>query len=179
MHIVPPKNIHSRGSIEAFRTNVCNRPINVFAVHLESIGLNDNDKKLYRELTDDDKIDDVSYHRVRTQLINKLYYAFRKRAHQAKMLRNYIEQLGGDIVVCGDFNDVPGCRTIKILEDAGMRDAYFETANGACRTFNAPQFPFRIDHVMWSGDFEARKIERGDVASSDHYPMLTTFVWNP
>lgn len=176
LHIVPPNHMHSRGSIEAFRTSVCDRPINVFAVHLESIGLDDRDKKLYRELTDDEK--NVSYSQVRTQLIDKLYFAFRNRSKQAKMLRSYVEQLGGDAVVCGDFNDVPGCRTIRILEEAGLKDAYYETANGACRTFNAPQFPFRIDHVMWRGDFEARSIERGNVASSDHFPLLTTFVWN-
>ncbi|MBE6305752.1 MAG: hypothetical protein E7082_07570 [Bacteroidales bacterium] len=176
LHIIPPKNIHSRGSMEAFRTNVCDRPITVFAVHLESIGLDDKDKKLYRDLTDDDK--DISYSQVRTQLIDKLYYAFRNRSKQAKMLRSYVEQLGGDAVVCGDFNDVPGCRTIRILEEAGLRDAYYEVGNGACRTFNAPRFPFRIDHVLWRGDFEARNIERGDVASSDHFPMLTTFVWS-
>ncbi len=176
LHIVPPKNIHSRGSIEAFRTNVCNRPINVFAVHLESIGLDDRDKKLYRDLMKDDN--DVSYSQVRTQLIDKLYYAFRNRSKQAKMLRRYVEQLGGDAIVCGDFNDIPGCRTIRILEEAGLRDAYYETATGACRTFNAPRFPFRIDHVLWRGDFEARSIERGDVACSDHFPLLTTFVWN-
>lgn len=178
LHITPPNHMHRRGSIEAFRTSVCGRPINIFAVHLESIGLVDSDKELYRGLTDRDLDEDVNYTRVRTQLIDKLYDAFRNRAVQAKMLRSYVEQLGGDAIVCGDFNDVPGCRTIRILEEIGMQDAYAKTAFGPCKTFNAPRFAFRIDHVFWRGDFEAVKIERGNVASSDHYPMLTTFVWN-
>lgn len=180
LHIEPPENIHSRGSIEAFRTQVAGRPLNIFAVHLESIGLNDNDKALYRELTDKDVIDnpDITMGDVRTQLIDKLYGAFKQRAWQAKMLRSYVEQLGGDAVVCGDFNDIPGCRTVHILEEIGMKDAYAETALGPTITFTAPHFFFRIDHVLYRGDFRAISCKRGNVASSDHYPLLTTFVWN-
>ncbi|MBP3535598.1 MAG: endonuclease/exonuclease/phosphatase family protein, partial [Muribaculaceae bacterium] len=133
-----------------------------------------------RELTDKNVIDNknVSYERVRKQLIDKLYGAFSHRAWQAKMLRSYIEQLGGDAIVCGDFNDIPGCRTIHILEQIGMKDAYSELATGPTITFNAPHFYFRIDHVLWRGNFRAVDIERGNVASSDHYPLLTTFVWD-
>lgn len=178
IYIKPPENKSSRGSIEAFRTSVCGRALNVFAVHLESIGLNDNDKELYRGLTAQGLEDDVDYGRVRTQLIDKLYDSFINRSRQAKLLRSYVEQLGGDAVICGDFNDVPGCRTIRILEEIGMKDAYAETAFGPCITFNAPKFAFRIDHVLYRGEFRAVSIERGNVPSSDHYPMLTTFVWN-
>lgn len=176
LHITPPKNMHSKGSIEAFRTAVAGRPLNIFAVHLESIGLNDKDKELFRDLTDTST--DVDVHSVRSQLICKLCNAFRRRSEQARMLRSYVEQLGGDAVVCGDFNDVPGCRTIKILEEIGMKDAYAETALGPCITFNAPHFKFRIDHVLWRGNLTAKSIKRGNVPSSDHFPMLTTFVWN-
>lgn len=178
LHIVPPENVRSRGSIEAFRTQVANRPINIFGVHLESIGLSDSDKELYRELTDSNSDSDISVRKVRSNIISKLCNAFRQRAQQAKMLRSYVEQLDGDAIVCGDFNDVPGCRTIKILEKVGMRDAYAETASGPCITFNAPHFAFRIDHVLYRGNLSARAIERGNVPSSDHFPMLTTFVWN-
>lgn len=178
VRISPRDNTPSRGSIEAFRTSVCGRAINIFGVHLESIGLDDSDKELYRDLTDKNIEESVNYGHVRTQLIDKLLDSFSNRARQAKAMSDYIEQLGGNTIVCGDFNDIPGCRTIRILEKIGMHDAYAETAFGACRTFNAPRFPFRIDHVLWRGDFRAVSIRRGYVASSDHYPMLTTFVWD-
>lgn len=180
LHIVPPENIRSKGSMELFRTQMAGKPVNVFAVHLESIGLNDDDKTLFRSLADTDTSDAnrTTIGRVRHQLIAKLYNAFSNRAHQAKMLRTYIEQLGGDAIVCGDFNDVPGCRTIHILEETGMKDAYAETALGPTITFNSQLFWFRIDHVLYRGDMRAIAVERGNVASSDHYPMLTTFVWD-
>ena len=182
LHIVPPNNMPSRGSIEIFRTTVNKtRPITVIAVHIESFGLNDNDKELYRSLADANTIDDAdtgTLARVQQQLISKLLYAFEHRAWQGKMLRSFVEQLDGDVIICGDFNDVPGCRTVKILEEIGMKDAYAETALGPTTTFNAPMFAFRIDHVLWRGNFRAVDIQRGNVASSDHYPMLTTFVWD-
>lgn len=182
LHIVPPDNVRSKGNMEVFRTTVAGRPVNVFAVHLESIGLDNNDKELYRGLTDANALENVdkksTFERVRRQIISKLYAAFAHRAWQGKMLRTYADQLGGDIIICGDFNDIPGCRTVKILEEIGMKDAYAETALGPTVTFNAPHFMFRIDHVLWRGNLHAVRIERGNVASSDHYPMLTTFVWD-
>lgn len=183
LHIVPPENTHSQGSIEIFRTSVNNsRPLNIIAVHLESFGLSDEDKELYLDLTDTDKLEESdkkeTLHRVRRQLLSKLMQAFQKRALQAKMLRTFVEQLQGDVIVCGDFNDVPGCRTIKILQEIGMKDAYAEVALGPTITYNAPYFNFRIDHVLWRGGFHPVNIERGNIASSDHYPMLTTFVWD-
>lgn len=181
LHVIPPENVRSRGNMEVFRTNVAGRPVNIFAVHLESIGLDNNDKQLYRTLTDRNPVDNAdrsTFGRVRSQLITKLYDAFLQRAWQGKMLRSFVEQLGGDAIVCGDFNDIPGCRTVKILEEIGMKDAYAETGLGPTITFNAPHFWFRIDHVLWRGNLRAVRIERGNVASSDHFPMLTTFVWD-
>ncbi|MCM1310521.1 MAG: endonuclease/exonuclease/phosphatase family protein [Bacteroides sp.] len=180
LHITPPENVRSKGNMEVFRTSVAGRAVNIFGVHLQSIGLNNDDKELFRSLADTDTSDAnrTTVGRVRRQIIAKLYDAFENRAHQAKMLRTYIEQLGGNIIVCGDFNDVPGCRTIHILEEAGLKDAYAETALGPTITYNAPLFLFRIDHVLYRGDMTAKRIQRGDVASSDHYPMLTTFVWD-
>lgn len=175
MHIVPPNNEDSRGSFDCFRTSVAGHPVTIFAVHLESIGLSDSDKQLYREIGVDES---VNYGQVREQLIQKLYDSFSNRQIQAKRLRSYVEQMDGNVIVCGDFNDVPGCRAINILQQANMRDAYAEKGVGPCRTFNAPRFPFRIDHVLYRGNFHAVDIERGNVPSSDHYPMLTTFVWD-
>ncbi len=178
LHIQPPENHPSRGSIEIFRTQVKNRPINVFAVHLESFGLDNHDKQVYKEFTDK-TTSRAEIASMRQLLIGKLYQAFRNRGYQAMILREYAENLGGNTIICGDFNDVGGCRVIRALEEAGFRDVYSTVGFGPTVTYNDPYFFFRIDHVLWRGDFKPVKIERGNVPSSDHYPFLTTFVWNP
>ncbi len=48
--------------------------------------------------------------------------------------------MGGNVIVCGDFNDVPGCRALRILESAGLTDAYAELGLGPTITFNASHF---------------------------------------
>lgn len=178
LHIQPPENLPSKGSIEAFRTQVCDRPINVFAVHLESFGLTQQDKELYKEMTENRRPERGELSAMRGLILNKIYHAFRNRGYQALILRQYADVLGGNTVICGDFNDVGGCRVIKILEEAGFKDAYTSLAFGPTVTFNDPYFYFRIDHVLWRGKFKAVEINRGNVASSDHYPLLTTFVWD-
>ena len=59
-----------------------------------------------------------------------------------------------------------------------MHDAYAQNAFGPTITYHGNRFYFRIDHVLYGGDMEAVDIERGDVPSSDHYPLLTTFVFD-
>ena len=177
LHIQPPENLPSKGSIEAFRTQVCHRPINVFAVHLESFGLNHEDKEMYKKLTENSpKRSEINA--MRGLILDKIYHAFRNRGYQALILRQYADVLGGNTVICGDFNDVGGCRVIKVLEEAGFTDVYTSIGLGPTVTFNDPYFYFRIDHVLYRGQLKAIDIERGNVASSDHYPLLTTFVWD-
>lgn len=166
------------GSMMGVRTSVHQRPITVFGVHLESVGLNDTDKALYREITDR-STESVDVDNVKNRLVEKLYTAFKNRASQARYLSECIDSVGGDVVVCGDFNDVPNCYAIRQLEtSAGMQDVYAIVGFGPTITYHDSRFFFRIDHVLWRGNFHPISIVRGRVPSSDHYPFLTTFVWN-
>lgn len=82
------------------------------------------------------------------------------------------------MVLCGDFNDVPGCYAVRALEKCGMHDAYAQTALGPTITYNLNRFYFRIDQTLYKGDFKAVSVERGALDSSDHHPLLTTYVWD-
>ncbi|MDE6490743.1 MAG: endonuclease/exonuclease/phosphatase family protein [Muribaculaceae bacterium] len=176
MNIPLPKDHMDAGDFAAYRMNIKGHPITIFNVHLQSIGLTVGDKELFLELTDASP--EASLKRVRAQLISKLYHAYRQRARQARTLRSYIEQLGGNVVLCGDFNDVPGCYAVRALEKCGMHDAYAQTAFGPTITYNLNRFYFRIDQTLYKGDFKAVSVERGALDSSDHHPLLTTYVWD-
>lgn len=178
MYVVLPSQHYASGSHEVYRTVINGRGVMIFGVHLVSFGLSDEDKTVYRELTDMEH-DKVNIGSVRTHLLDKLYAAFKYRTVQAMYIREYVEQLNGEnVIVAGDFNDVPECRAIRILKEAGLKDAYSEVGFGPMITFNDARLPFRIDHVLYKGAFRPVKIERGNCKSSDHYPLLTTFVWN-
>lgn len=175
MNIPLPISEDDAGDMAAYRTNVKGHPLTIFNVHLQSIGLTVSDKELFLELTSLSV--DESLSRIRAQLVSKLYDAYLQRARQARQLRSYIDMLGGNIILCGDFNDIPGCYALRTIADGTMRDAYYETASGPKITYNANRFYFRIDHVLYQGDMDAVSVVRGDIPSSDHYPLLTTYVW--
>lgn len=178
MHITLPTRLYSRGSHEVFRTVVDGRGIMIFGVHLVSFGLTDEDKEIYQDITDmDSDVDD--FRGVRSSLIHKLYEGFINRSEQAKLVREYVEQLNGEnIIVCGDFNDIPASRPIRILEEAGLKDVYSEVGFGPMITFNDHRMYFRIDHFLYKGEFKPISMTRGTAKSSDHYPVMATFMWD-
>lgn len=163
------------GDMAAYLVEVNSRVITVFNLHLRSIGLTGSDKELYRNLTDWAAEHNIS--RIQPQLISKLNDAARHRARQARFLKAHIDNTKGNIIVCGDFNDTPNCYAIRTISGDRLRDAYAENAFGPTITYNANRFYFRIDHVLYHGAFDAIDICRNDLKCSDHYALLTTFMW--
>ena len=175
-HIDLGVNADNRRDMSAYLVEVGNEIITIYNLHLRSFGLDNNDKALYKDLTRLKTDDNIK--RAHTQLISKINDAAKIRAEQARILRAHIDKTGGNIIVCGDFNDVPNCYATRIISGDKMKDAYAENAFGPTITYNANRFYFRIDHVLYQGKFDAIDIKRNNQKSSDHYALLTTFLWN-
>ncbi len=165
-----------RRDMAAYLVEIGNEIVTIYNLHLYSLRLNSEDKKAYEELTELNTEEDLE--QAQSRLFSKYNSALRERARQARLLRAHIDKTGGNIIACGDFNDVPNCYAVRTIAGDKMADAYAENAFGPTITFNANRFYFRIDHVLYQGKLTAVDIERGDLKCSDHYPLLTTFVWN-
>lgn len=166
----------------AYKINLNGKDLYIIGVHLESIKLTESDKALYREITDISKstgnINEKMMEDIKSNLLTKLSAAFKRRAVQAEDLKAYINSLGnGNVILCGDFNDTPSSYSYRTIKGDDMNDAYKECALGPAITFHTNRFYFRIDHILYKGGIEAVDIERGNLKSSDHYPLLTTFRW--
>lgn len=163
-----------------FKFNIMGQTVRLFNVHLESIGLNMADKALYKGLFEkapgSERAIKKELKDVKRQLIDKLSIAFGKRADQARYIRHVMDSIGGNFIVAGDFNDIQGCYAVRTIMGDDMEDAYAENAFGPAITYHGNRFYFRIDHVLYKGGLEAVDLVRGNVPSSDHYPLLTTFV---
>ena len=172
--------VERRDKFVSVGIDIAGRRLRLFNCHLQSIGLRDEDKELYRELTELKKIGgEGELDEVRETLISKLAEAFRQRSLQARELRDAIDAASEpNVLVCGDFNDIPSSYAQRTIMGSDMRDAYRDCAFGARITFHSDRFYFRIDHVLYRGDFRAADIERNTIDCSDHYPLVTTFVWN-
>ncbi|MBD5355302.1 MAG: hypothetical protein HDR85_10440 [Bacteroides sp.] len=171
----------SSNAITGFCLNIDGHRIHLLNLHLKSIGLTPEDKELYKEaLAVPQNKGELKREikEVKSQLLSKLAEAFRIRTIQARKVRHIVDSIGGPFIVAGDFNDIPDCYAVRTIRGKDMHDAYAEAAFGPTITYHADRFYFRIDQILYRGPFTAIHTERGDISSSDHNPLLTTFLFN-
>ncbi|MDE5574052.1 MAG: endonuclease/exonuclease/phosphatase family protein [Muribaculaceae bacterium] len=146
--------------------------LTVYNVHLQSIGLSNNDKMTYLELTRGQG--DIK--KIKADLLSKLNHAFKSRANQAKKIREYLDQDSAqNIIVCGDFNDVPTCYAIRTIMGKDFRNAYTEAGRGPSITYRANRFYFHIDQVLYKGNIIPVMAKTLEIGNSDHYPVKVIF----
>lgn len=169
------KNLGSgRCEMAAFRVTIDGCDITIFDVHLQSFGLTSEDKAAYRELAERPSEEEMGEARV---LIDKVADAAQKRARQIETLLGCIKKFGGpNVIVSGDFNDVPCSYSLRRLGDVGLKQVYPRVALGPMVTYYASKFYFRIDHVLYRGCLNPVELTRPKVKTSDHYPQIVTFV---
>ena len=111
-------------------------------------------------------------------IIPKLLDAFKMRAQQVDSIAKFLDSATADVILMGDFNDVPGSYAYRAMTKSGLKDAYNSCAFGPMITYNDNRFYFRIDHIFYRGAMKAVRVKRGNLKSSDHYPLKATFVWD-
>lgn len=155
------------------------RTVRILGLHLQSYGLDSEDKALYRELTKPSQIPGKSeVKQVQSTLWTKLSAAFAVRAREALDLRHFLDNTVTDnVIVCGDFNDTPGSYAYRTIKGEDLRDAYADAAVGPTITYRDNRFYFRIDHVLYGKQLAVTAITRPKQGTSDHYPLLVDFAW--
>lgn len=161
--------------VGCYEVDINDTKVTVVNVHLQSIGLNKDDKTLYRDLT---KGEMMNVDTVRSTLLHKLKLAFKARARQGIKLRHYINELKGPVIVCGDFNDIPGCYAERAMMGHDLHDAYREAGLGPAVTYRADRFYFRIDQILYRGLTPLKTRVRNN-GFSDHFPVTAIFSTNP
>lgn len=150
------------------------RRVVVAMVHLPSFNLSEKERQVVSEMRTVGGAKE-SMRELKGSIFQKLRTSFRDRARVASRLREAIDTVKGNLIVCGDFNDVPASWSYSLLKGDDMRDAYTETNFGPTFTYNAHLFYFHIDQVLYRGDLKALSVKRGKINTSDHYPLITEF----
>lgn len=173
------ENYEGKGDMGAWRLHIHDRVVNVFSVHLRSLFFTTHDKATYKKIFNPEDINRRNLSEVKSTIFSKIVDASKARALQVDSLQRYVKKYGGaNTIVCGDFNEPTGCRSLYTLEhDSHMRQVYPEVGFGPMITYNANRFWVRIDHVLYRGDLVPHSMHRGDLRASDHYPLTTTFCF--
>lgn len=146
--------------------------VDVFGCHLSS---NNFDEHMVYMTPDsiDDRHDMKNY-------FENVKKASRHREEEARLIVGIIDSIRcskGErpTLVMGDFNDVCGSPTLKIFDEAGLQDAWWEGGLGYGATIHNP-LPFRIDHILYNDRLLLRNIRRIDASHiSDHDVLVAEF----
>jgi len=145
--------------------------IRIINNHLESNKLNPKEKDEYTQLITRRESKELTT--VAEMLGSKVGNATSIRASQAVVVAKEIRNSPYQVVVCGDFNDVPGSYVYRTISK-GMTDCWIDKGSGWGNTFHENLFLFRIDYILHSKNIETVTIKRDKVRISDHYPLLAT-----
>lgn len=153
------------------------KQLRLLAVHLKSWSFSRQQRTMLGG-TVTDELDAMpgtqAYNLNTTQLMRR---AYADRAAEAQAVRKAIDDSPENVIVCGDFNDVPGSYTYCTVRGDDLRDAWADVGRGYAHTYNQYHFLLRIDHMLYRGQLRPVDIQRPRATASDHYPIMTTFTW--
>lgn len=152
--------------------------LRIINVHLRSIGMAEGDKELYADITKGgvrvDKRSELK--RIKHSFYNKLTTAFNRHAIEAELIRSIIDNSPENVILCGDFNEVPSSYCYRTICGDDMNDTFQDCGVGMTYTFHDRRMYFKIDHILYRGKMQAVDWHRDKEGDSDHYPQIATFV---
>ena len=123
-------------------------------------------------------LDSISYSLPSPPLLfTKMDKAFEERERISKHLRDSLDASPANVILCTDLNDVPQSYAYRTLMSDDMHDAFRECHCGYTNTFHLHHMLFHIDHILYRGSLQAVGYKRIVSKASDHYPIVTKFVW--
>lgn len=152
-----------RYDISAFGTT-----LHLYGVHFASNNRDLNGK----DYSTPDEIEDMEQLK---GYIRKISHASAQRKLEASAIADDIRSLSGGLrIVMGDFNDVCGSAPIRLLQLAGMHDAWWRGGLGYGATYR--KLPFRIDHIMYAKRLKLQGVARLRTRLSDHNALSAIFI---
>lgn len=107
----------------------------------------------------------------------KMKRSITRRPRQVQQVLRNIENSPVECMVCGDFNDTPMSHTYFALR-RDMHDSFTAAGRGFGATYYYLWPLLRIDYVLHAASLRAVAHRSPHWGWSDHYPVITEFVWN-
>lgn len=157
-----------------YKVNINGHKLTLITMHLSSFNLSAEDRKVVTEINSVEGAK-KSLSKLRGDIREKLVRGFKWRKKDVQILRTTLDRMKGATIICGDFNDVPESYAYRLLKGEDLKDAYVETGFGPMVTYNRHAFWFHLDQMFYRGPLKALSLEKGDIKTSDHYPIIGEF----
>ena len=112
---------------------------------------------------------------VKPSAIERMKRSFALRSGNAAAIRAAVDASPGNVIVCGDMNDVTTSHVYRVIKGNDLHDAWADVGRGYANTYNRHGLRFRIDHILYRGDIVALTAHRFAGGTSDHYPLMVSF----
>ena len=142
--------------------------IRIYTTHLQSFKFKKNDYENIDKVEENDE-DALTASK---SISLKMRPAFKRRAMQANLLKDWMSKSPYPSVLAGDFNDVPDSYTYFTIR-GNRQDAFLEKSFGIGKTFIALAPTLRIDYILPDNQFKVKQFELEDEGLSDHYMLVT------
>lgn len=143
--------------------------LRVYSVHLASIHL---DKADYEAL--DNLENDKSDGKI-VSIGAKMIKAYKTRARETELIKDFINNDNSNVIVCGDFNDIPISYSYNNIK-GDLKDVFLEAGFGFGGTYHTLATSIRIDYIFCSPNLFPVNFEIGNIDFSDHYPISSEIV---
>ncbi|HEX6892967.1 MAG TPA: endonuclease/exonuclease/phosphatase family protein [Chryseolinea sp.] len=143
--------------------------IRVVNVHLQSMGLGENNPRHTRDLN-------TLKNQVYT-ILRKLRTGVFERSRQVRQLSDFIERSPYPVICAGDFNDLPYSYNYRHLRNR-MKNSFEESGKGFGFTYSGGTLKLlRIDNQFYSSGLHSVGFETLDnIKLSDHFPLRGEYV---
>ena len=141
--------------------------ISLYGCHFASNNYDQNKKRF--------KPDDINNYEGIKDYLSNIGSSCDRRIEEAEILIKAISKTHHPVILMGDLNDVCGSQPLRVLETAGLDDAWWEKGIGYGATIHYP-LPYRIDHIMHTEELKIKNIKV--IASdgiSDHEALYAEF----
>lgn len=162
------------GSCAAYRLRIDGRPLTVVNVHLPSYLLSEDERQILTDARSQEGVK-AGIREFEGTIYQKMRRAFAERARVSKAIAEFAEKEEGNVIVCGDFNDVPGSWSYRNFTKRGFEDAYAQTGFGHLITYNEHMMWFHIDQILYKGELVPLYVRKERMDASDHYPIIAEF----
>lgn len=144
-----------------------NKTVRVFTTHLQSVRFEAYDYEALHNLKEPGNASLTQSRAVAW----KLKQAYKKRAAQAELVHAKIKESPYPVILCGDFNDVPGSYAYTVAK-GNLQDAFLKASFGFGRTYRFISPTLRIDYILADKKFTVKQYKKTEVPYSDHYPVM-------